>query len=204
VHGSLPRRENVSRAPRARQTEVSDSSSVNSVTLPLLLDPRRARMAQVVLAFLSLVAPAEAQTRGLFRIERSTNRNVVEYDLRLSRDGTPDPKDPVSVYWIMLEEGGRREGLTFFERQFAYGVDVTPGRDGLMLHLAALRDRAVVVRRRGERWEAQTTIAGHLSTLRRIWVQADNALFGPVVKFVEVTGVDVESGLARTERIRPS
>ncbi|HVW29707.1 MAG TPA: DUF4833 domain-containing protein [Polyangiaceae bacterium] len=174
---------------------------MNSVTLPVLLDPRRTRMAQAVLAFLALVAPAEAQTRGLFRIERSTNRNVVEYDLRLSRDGAPDPKDPVSVYWIMLEEGGRREGLTFFERQFAYGVDVSAGRDGLVLHVAALRDRPIHVRRRGERWEAQTMIAGHLATLRRIWVQADGGVLGPGVKFVEVTGLDVESGRVRTERI---
>ena len=158
-------------------------------------------MAQAVLAFLALVAPAEAQTRGLFRIERSTNRNVVEYDLRLSRDGAPDPKDPVSVYWIMLEEGGRLEGLTFFERQFAYGVDVTPGRDGLTLHLAALRDRSVHVRRRGERWEAQTMIAGHLAALRRIWVQSESGVLGPNVKFVEVTGIDVESGRVRSERI---
>jgi hypothetical protein len=181
---------------------MSETRSVNAVTLPVLLDPRRTRMAQAVLAFLALVAPADAQTRGLFRIERSTNRNVVEYDLRLSREGVPDSKDPVSVYWIMLEEGGRREGLTFFERQFAYGVDVTPGHDGLILHLAALRDRPIVVRRRAERWEAQTMIAGRLATLRRIWVQAEGGVLGPTVKFVDVTGVDVESGRVRTERIQ--
>lgn len=172
------------------------------VTLPVFMDPHRGRMARVVLAFLALVVPAEAETRGLFRIERSTNRNVVEYDLRLSSDGAPDRKAPVSVYWIMLEEGGRREGLTFFERQFAYGVDVASGHDGLTLHLAALRDRAVHVRRRAERWEAQTTIGGRLSTLRRIWVQCEPGVLGPTVRFVEVTGVDVESGRVRTERIR--
>jgi hypothetical protein len=102
----------------------------------------------------------------------------------------------------MLEEGGRREGLTFFERQFAYGVDVTRGRDGLVLRLAALRDRTIFVRRRAERWEAQTVIAGRHSTLRRIWVQAEGGVLGPSVKFVEITGVDVESGRIRTERVQ--
>ena len=175
---------------------------MNSITVPVLLDVRRTKMAQAVLAFLALVAPAEAQTRGLFRIERSTNRNVVEYDLRLSNEGVPEAKEPVSVYWILLEQGGRREGLTFFERQFAYGVDVKPGRDGLTIHVAALPDRAIHVRRHGTHWEAQTMIGGRLSALRRIWVQADGGLLGPTVQFVEITGADVETGGTRTERIR--
>ncbi len=172
------------------------------VASPMVIDPRRGRMAFALFAFLSLAAPAGAETRGLFRIERSTNRNVVEYDLRVSKDGAPDPRAPVSTYWLLLEEDGRREGLTFFERQFAYGVDVEPARDGLTLRLAALRDRAIHVRRRGNRWEAQTFVGGHLCTLRRIWVQAEPGMLGPTVRYVDVTGVDVESGLVRTERVR--
>lgn len=174
---------------------------MSHVTLPVIREPRT-RLAHVVLAFLTLVAPVHAETRGLFRIERSTNRNVVEYDLRLSQEGLPHPTDPVSVYWILLEDGGRREGLTFFERKFAYGVDVSAVPDGLVLHLAAVPDRAVYVRRRGQRWEAQTVIGGRLATLKKIWVEADGGLFGPSVRFVEITGVDAQTGRVRSERIK--
>jgi hypothetical protein len=194
------RRGKVSRAPSIRQTPPRISKLVSHATLPVIFDPRT-RLAHVVLAFLTLVAPAHAETRGLFRIERSTNRNVVEYDLRLSRDGAPHPTAPVSVYWILLEDGGRREGLTFFERKFAYGVDVSAVADGLVLHLAAVPDRAVRVRRRGQRWEAQTIIGGKLATLRKIWVECDGGLFGPTVRFVELTGIDVETGQLRSEKL---
>jgi hypothetical protein len=178
---------------------------VSPATFPSIFDRSRvlpsALMLPAVLSVLALVAPARGENRGLFRIERSTNRNVVQYDIRLAHDGTPDSRDPVSAYWIMLAEDGHREGLTFFEQQLAYGLDVAKAPDGLTLHLKAIQKRPVHVRRRGQRWEAQTTIGGRAAALRRVWVQCDPGLLGPVVRFVDVTGTDLETGRPLAERI---
>jgi hypothetical protein len=178
---------------------------VSPATFPSIFDRSRvlpsALMLPAVLSVLALVTPAGADNRGLFRIERSTNKNVVQYDIRLTAEGTPDTRDPVAAYWIMLAEDGHREGLTFFEQQLAYGLDVARAPDGLTLHLKAVKKRPVHIRRRGPRWEAQTTIAGRPAALRRVWVQCDGGLLGPVVHFVDLSGTDLETGRPLVERI---
>jgi hypothetical protein len=172
---------------------------------PSIFDRNRvlppALMLPAVLSVLALVSPAHADNHGLFRIERSTNKNVVQYDLRLSNAGVPLEHDPVAAYWIMLAEDGHREGLTFFEQTLAYGLDVARAADGFTLHLKAIEKRPVHVRRRSQSWEAQTTIAGRPASLRRVWVQCDSGFLGPTVRFVELSGIDVQTGRRLVERI---
>jgi len=55
----------------------------------------------------------------LFTIGRSTNANIVQYDVRLTASGSLDSKSPVVAYWIMLAEGGRHLGLSAIEKRAA-------------------------------------------------------------------------------------
>src|SRR5882724_644883 len=66
----------------------------------------------------------------LFVIERSTNANVVHYEVRVSKSGAINPIEPVVAYWI-IAGSGRRENLSSLEKRIGYGftisADGTPG-----------------------------------------------------------------------------
>ena len=174
---------------------------------PLKLDERPARSALLLvgLALASAVAgaaPREPSTdRELFRIERSTNRNIVRYDAVLTKGGALVRDRPVVAYWVLLAEDGRRDGLTWLELQLAYGFSVAPARDGFRMTLVAFGERSLTIRKSEGRWRAEVPIASRPAVLRKIWVQAEGTFLGPHVRWVELHGVDVRTGEPLVERI---
>ena len=75
-------------------------------------------------------AVANTRTQPLFRIERSKNANVVQYDARLRDDGSLDRDDPIDAYWLRLASTGERKELKWLARKAAYGFDVHWQEDG--------------------------------------------------------------------------
>jgi hypothetical protein len=158
--------------------------------------------ASVFFAGVFLASTAWAATsQELFRIERSTNRNAVVYAARVGDGGELDGKQPISAFWLMLEKGGKREELTWLEREFAYGFSTSRDQHGLLLRLTAFDKRALRVQKHDARYRAEVRIAGKKAQLKRIWVQADEGIMGPNVRYVELDGTDVETGEHLTERI---
>lgn len=139
----------------------------------------------------------------LFRIERSKNANVVLYEAKPGRGAPLDPDEPVTASWLLLASTGAREPLTFFERLFAYGFDVRrePKGPGFSLTLKALRERVIHVAARGACPAATAVIDGREGQLKRIYVQADDAV-PPTVAYVELFGVVPETGEALHEKVR--
>jgi hypothetical protein len=143
----------------------------------------------------------DAANIELFRVERNTNANYVRYDARVQADGTLDPKSPITAYWILPAERGKREGLTWLEEKLAYGFSVSRRDDGFSVTLIAFDRRRVAIRRSATSWRAEVQIAGHRAVLRRIWVQVADSLLGPHVEWVELTGLDERSNQVVSERI---
>jgi hypothetical protein len=135
----------------------------------------------------------------LFRIERSTNGNVVRYDARIEQNGELDSGRPVAAYWV-LARGGREE-LNWLERSMAYGFSVSAGKRGVNLRLVAFDARLIAVAKTGDRYRAELSVAGRRAVLRKIWVQADSTLLGPKVRFIELHGTDVTTGAPLVERV---
>lgn len=157
--------------------------------------------AWVMVALTSLAQGRARSEEELFRIERSTNRNIVEFDLRLLADRRVDRERPVQAYWRLLAEDGRCEELTWLERQFAYGFTVESERDGFALKLIALRRRVVRIQQTGARWHATLAIGGKLAILRRVWVESESTVLGPRVRWVDLYGTDQRTGERVVERI---
>ena len=153
----------------------------------------------------SVPEAAQPATQPLFVMARSTNANVVHYDAQLTANGELDPEEPVIAYWIMLAEDGHREELTWIEKQKAYGFTVArdPAGNGYTLTMAAVPDRKMTVRKAGGAARAELVIDGHQAAVERIFVEATSGMFGPKVKYVELSGKDLETGQERTERILP-
>ena len=153
----------------------------------------------------SVPEAAQPATQPLFVMARSTNANVVHYDAQLTANGELDPEEPVIAYWIMLAEDGHREELTWIEKQKAYGFTVArdPAGNGYTLTMAAVPDRKMTVRKAGGAARAELVIDGHQAAVERIFVEATSGMFGPKVKYVELSGKDLETGQERTEKILP-
>ena len=157
------------------------------------------------LLLLAASSPAARANEGcgpLFTVERNLNANVVVYEAVHGADGRLDPKKPIRVYWLMKAEDGRELGLNFFERIRAYGVEATgsPEPGAYSLKLRAFPGRSIILRKHGRCAAVVTKIDGRGAVVTRVFVSATKGLF-PSVAFVDVFGMDPESGLPVSEHI---
>jgi len=160
----------------------------------------------VVVSLLGWSSSAHAKNCvTLFTIARSTNANVVHYDGCVDARGGLGASEPVTAYWRMHAERGQREELTWFERQFAYGFDLSrrAGATALRLSLAALPERPASIHVETSRPRATLTIAGRRAILHQIFVQMDPRSTLPSVLYVELRGADARTGRSVRERIEP-
>lgn len=145
----------------------------------------------------------EAPARRLFVIERSVNTNIVAYDVNMVPGRLINRERPVDAYWIMREQGGRREELNYFERNRAYGFDIEPVREGRHYRMAirsfSERPISVVLEKDGPR--AIIDINRRPSYLSRIYIESRGSSNLPVVDHVMLFGVDTANGRLLREKI---
>lgn len=150
-------------------------------------------------------APGEVSWQPLFQLIRNKNANVVEYGARIAPDGLLDSDRPVDAVWILKATDGRREGLNLLERNHAYGLSWKPERPREIYEvtLVCCKDRGLTVQKRGDRYEADTSVGGAPSRLVRIVVTADESSIPPKVQSVELYGVTLSGNGPIYERITP-
>lgn len=150
------------------------------------------------------VSDACNKADALFKIERSKNRNVVQYDACLLEDGALSDSDPVSVYWIL--EDGHREDLNSLEKNLAYGIKLEKriGKDKVQISLAALGDRKLTLEKKGGKYRVVVSINGKESVLDKVFVKSEEHLVGPPkVLYVDVFGRTLAAHTPARERIVP-
>ena len=148
---------------------------------------------------------AARRTQTLFMIGRSKNANVIHYDVRLA-DGKLDIDEPMVAYWVMHAEDGRREALTWLERELAYGFRISSRvtNEGFRVFLKAFARRELGVRHNSDgSYRATVRIAGQKAALDRIFVNTDEGSAGPSVRFVDLFGTEESSGKRVSERLEP-
>ena len=152
----------------------------------------------------SIFAASGDKTGHLFFIERSKNKNLVQYDIRLTENKSLPDARPVNAYWIL--ENGRHEELNSIERNYAYGVirQEKLDKDKFKVILAAFKGWEIVVERINDSFKAVIFINGIESILQKIYIKSEEtrAAF-PRVLYVELFGRTKEKGLPIKERIVP-
>lgn len=144
-----------------------------------------------------------AVSRELFTLARSTNANVLKYAVRTTKSGQLETSNPVEAYWLMLAENGRREELTWAERQLAYGFSTSAlANDTFKLRLTACATRELRVRAANGAYVAELDIARQPARLQRIFVQLEEHTLMPRVRHVEIYGITAD-GHRVGERIDP-
>ncbi|HMK74664.1 MAG TPA: DUF4833 domain-containing protein [Thermodesulfobacteriota bacterium] len=152
----------------------------------------------------SIFAVSGLKTNHLFFIERSKNKNLVQYDIRLTEDrDLPDPS-PISVYWIL--GNGRREELNSIERKYVYGIvrQEKLAENKFRVILAGLKGLEIIVERLNDSFKAMVSIDGRESILERIYIKSEEKLAGPPkILYIDLFGRTKETGLPIKERIDP-
>ena len=164
------------------------------------------RSAIVFLGTFFWIAPGVgvADAQHLFFIERSTNKNIVQYDAHTMEDGNLAREVPMLVYWIL--ENGEKENLSKIERKYAYGIEshkrLQDNRYEIVI--SALEERKITVKKTDDGYKAFVLINGREGILERLYVKCVEILPGlPQVLYVDLFGRDGQAKLALTERLFP-
>ena len=163
-----------------------------------------------LLTFALMTAPAvvcAAQTgpQSLFKIERSKNANIIQYDAQIGSDGKLLKKEPVIGYWIRLAEQGQVQQLSWVQRTFAFGFSAKYHRDSDTATIDMVADigQPITVKRVEGKYMAVIDFEGQPSQLERIFIQAHGKGISVTVEYVEIFGVDLKSGEPTYGKIIP-
>ncbi|ETO20641.1 hypothetical protein RFI_16576 [Reticulomyxa filosa] len=152
-------------------------------------------------------------------IKRSKNANVVVYKARMGNEKKQlHETDPLEVFWLKIEPSyikkRRKQGhkddradLTYLEKQMAYGVKVeaskTPGEFNLVFVALNSRPLALKIGKDGLP-HCYGTANKKDCILKEMYVHATENFVGvPTVNYVELKGVDIETGDAIVEKVTP-
>ncbi len=158
----------------------------------------------VILSLVSWPVFADSWDRSdpLFIIERSKNRNYVQYDVRLTKDNELHVSNPVTAYWVL--ENGRQKELTLIERKYAYGIDSQEKleQNKFRVLMVALKDREVIVEKINGSFRALVFINGVQSILEKVYIESKERLGGlPKVLYIDLFGWTKGKGFPMRERI---
>lgn len=157
----------------------------------------------LVIPFLSLAK--SRQTQHLFKIERSKNDNIVQYDVQIKADGKLDPKEPVVAYWIRLAKDGQKKDLKWVEKKFAYGFKAkyNAEKNTAILDMVAKINRKIKVHEVQGEYRAETKIDGQSAYLEKIYISSKGKGASTEVISIELYGMDEKTGENRYEKIIP-
>ena len=121
----------------------------------------------------SILAASADKANHLFFIERSKNKNLVQYDVRLTENRDLPDSRPVNAYWIL--ENGRHEELNSIEKNYAYGIarQEKLDKDKFKIILAAFKSLEIIVERMNDSFKALVSINGKESILQKIYIKSE-------------------------------
>jgi len=142
----------------------------------------------------------------LFYVQRDPNANTIVYDLNIGTDGELDSDAPVKVYWIKYAEKGQKEDLNFIQRKFAYGINAKSlGNGSYDIRFVSYKKFALTLKKASDgKYHIFATISQKQVILNSIFVRVEGGSFWfPNVPYVEVKGVDLQTGKEVVERFKP-
>ena len=163
----------------------------------------------VTILFFTLIATSYAgnpeentypTSERLFHIARSTNKNLVCYDVNLE-NGKLNTKTPLNVYWVNREERpGETNGLSYFQRKMAYGYKLVSEGDSEVT-LTAYSGKKLKICKQDSKYVCMTTIDNQPAILESLYVQTKSG--SPLsVEYVELQGISTSTGAKVSERVK--
>ncbi len=143
----------------------------------------------------------------LFYIQRSTNSNTIVYVADLAGSGQLENAFSVRAYWRRFNTTGETKPLNYLEEKLAFGIVTSPSskeKNAFNIHLTSFPQRVAVVKLDERRTAiAITNMGRHRARLLYAYVAVDESSIFPWVNYVDLFGIDLESGKFLRERLRP-
>ncbi len=144
----------------------------------------------------------------LFYIQRTGSPNTVVYDANIGADGQFQKDQPIDVYWMRFSEYGQRQDLNYLQRTLAYGVKsrMAESTNEFIFHLVSYSQRKFRLKKNAQgRPVAVMLLNGKEAYLKRVFIDLEPTLFGlkPNIHFVEIFGVEVQTGRMAYEKFVP-
>lgn len=161
-----------------------------------------------ILALVLSTGPVGADgssAQPLFKIERSKNANIVQYDARIDEDGLLNPAEPVVAYWIRHAEQGQVKELSWTQKTFAYGFgfDLSDDRTTAELKLKIDLGRRLIVRQVQGQFRAVIDIDNQPAVLETVFVESSGKGLSTKVHFIDLNGRTLNGNASVRERIIP-
>ncbi len=144
----------------------------------------------------------------LFHIQRTGSPDTIVYDANTGPDGLFYKNSPVTIYWRRTAQKGQKEDLNYLQRTQAYGLKFVASSQAneYSFHLVSYPQRNFYLKKDDcGQPVAVLTLSGKEAYLQRIFIQMEPALFGlkPNVHYIEIFGVDVQTGNLAYEKFVP-
>ena len=171
----------------------------------------------ILLLFCAFGRPIQAQDsyptppdafHRLFYIQRTGSPNTVVYDAKIGADGEFQKEQPIDVYWMRFSEYGQRQDLNYLQRTLAYGVksSLAEHSNEYIFHLVSYAQRKFRLKKNPQgKPVVVMMLNGKEAYLKRVFIELEPTLFGlkPNIHYVEIFGVEVQSGRAAYEKFVP-
>ena len=153
-------------------------------------------------------APFSESATRLFYIQRTGNSDTIVYDANTANNGQFQKNNPVIIYWKRSDKNGQKEGLNYLQRTRAYGIKHHPSghANEYLFHLIAYPQRNFLLKNDDCGHPAVLlTLAGKEAYVKRIFIALEPTRFGliPTIYYIEIFGVDVQTGEAAYEKLKP-
>ena len=170
----------------------------------------KTRLIAASLVFILSISPLMVQAEQLrqeplFKIERSKNANIIQYDAQIGSDGKLYKKEPVIGYWIRLAEQGQVKKLTWVQRTFAFGFKAKyhQATDSATVDMVADIGQPITVKRVNGHYMPVINLEDGPSQLVKIYILAHGKGMSIKVEHVEIFGRDLATGKDTYAKIIP-
>lgn len=139
----------------------------------------------------------------LFYTQRSLNKNVVIYEANYDSEGYLVAEQPIKYYWVLMEEDGRVEDLSYTENKLAYGLEFELMDDNCY-HVILKADKAIdftLTQKAPFQAELSAQINKSHMKITNIYVLSKKTMVLPKVEFVLFEGLDIISNDSISEKV---
>jgi hypothetical protein len=142
----------------------------------------------------------------LFYIERSKDSNRIYYDLNIDKLGYLNEDNPINIYWIQNEKGGKKEPLTWIQNKYAYGLKILERDIEKLVFQFAPYDKKVFVLKKDDMgiYRIFSDPTQEEMYLEIIFIQIDGGTFWfPKISHISLQSKCPKIGKEKTEIIKP-
>ena len=144
-------------------------------------------------------------SKMLFYLQRTFNRNTIVYELNSLADGKLNIENPIKAYWIRYEDDGRTAELSYIQRK-VYGVKCVPidkTNSSFSLTFSNFNRRKITLSKESNgSYKAFISINNQKTELESVFIKSEKNVLGIITyKYIDLSGVSTVTGKKTTERM---